>query len=773
VRRAGDGPSDTGETVVLDGIIGGASPEQMLDGLYALADEQTSKDVGEDTATAELREAARSLGSAAYAGFLQLGDLGGCAETAELIATVLADAARPGEGLLWFDRAIAHGVALAAFAPAASVLLDRAALHLEAGSAELAAADAETAVTLLGESATDEDTLIVLADIGRFLCESDVDPDRGTDLWWEAGTSLERIGALAEASRTQFELGSWCSDRADEGPTRRFAGLSAQAYAAAVRTSESDGNAFGTVRGLIGTGFLAMRAGESHRALDPWRLARDRLSAAVDVLTVTTTTDAVRADVEESLGMTTLDATELLALVANGVGELQAGFARYDDAEASLTLADAMFVRLGDRESIARNRLPLIAVLQHRGRFDEAEALLEGVERIAEEDGSNAVWAEADFARGALFLDLGRVEEARPRIERAVAALDEDSSPTDAAAVLSASSRLLLAAGEPRAAIEPAELAIARLHGTQPFMQAVARIHLTHALILTEHGERVVRMREQGLRAALAPDTLGRQRLDRVLAELEAAESVVSGVEDTRYVRGSIEAARGIALGGLGRLEGAETAFLRARSALGGTAAPLDLARLDHNVARIRVQRAGAASSPAEADRLLRSALELAVPAALCLDSLRYSIVGSDDRAAWLAGRAAAALEVALRAATLVGDAELVSELIVCSRIAGVAAHRDTADAELLFDGMAGSSSASRRQWPAAPGGADARDPAWSASRREQGVTASTDALRRGPAPRVLSKPGRVALAEAYDAAADRYGLAPSTLRSPGLIRLR
>ena len=88
----------------------------------------------------------------------------------------------------------------------------------------------------------------------------------------------------------------------------------------------------------------------------------------------------------------------------------------------------------------------------------------------------------------------------------------------------------------------------------------------------------------------------------------------------------------------------------------------LQYARLDDHVGSIL--RAEALARPERADELFAQAADLKVPAALAVDSVRYTIGDADARARWATCVSARMLAGAFAVAAESGDTELLSELI-------------------------------------------------------------------------------------------------------------
>ncbi|MCP2163233.1 tetratricopeptide repeat protein [Goodfellowiella coeruleoviolacea] len=100
-------------------------------------------------------------------------------------------------------------------------------------------------------------------------------------------------------------------------------------------------------------------------------------------------------------------------------------------------------------------------------------------------------------------------------------------------------------------------------------------------------------------------------------------------------------------------------------------------AQLDFWHATLLEQRATTSAAP-DAELLAR-AVELAVPAALALDAVRFDLVNGELRDRWSRQVAAPAMRLAFRLAVRLGDARLVAELIE-SQCAGSPPHPDAAD---------------------------------------------------------------------------------------------
>ncbi|MGW2508248.1 tetratricopeptide repeat protein [Streptomyces scopuliridis] len=171
----------------------------------------------------------------------------------------------------------------------------------------------------------------------------------------------------------------------------------------------------------------------------------------------------------------------------------------------------------------------------------------------------------------------------------------------------------------------------------------------------------------------------------------------------------------------------------------------------------------GAVTDPA----LLGRALGLAVPAALAIDAVRFTLASGQQRERWNREFAAPAMRLAFRLAARAGAAELVSELIE-SQCAGTPLMDGSPDASAA-DGRAGDPSPAPPRFlgpsafpdlpdPSAPGGQPGPTDTFRLGTALAGVAASAG-LRVSPPPRLALHPtGPVALDPYISHAETRYG---------------
>lgn len=107
----------------------------------------------------------------------------------------------------------------------------------------------------------------------------------------------------------------------------------------------------------------------------------------------------------------------------------------------------------------------------------------------------------------------------------------------------------------------------------------------------------------------------------------------------------------------------------------------LQYARLDDHVGTLLRAQAQAQADPATAEQKLAEAAELKIPAALAVDSVRYSIADADARMRWATYVSSRMLAGAFAVAWEWGNTELVSELIEyhCARGTFIAPEAETA----------------------------------------------------------------------------------------------
>ncbi|MFE2495862.1 tetratricopeptide repeat protein [Streptomyces scopuliridis] len=169
---------------------------------------------------------------------------------------------------------------------------------------------------------------------------------------------------------------------------------------------------------------------------------------------------------------------------------------------------------------------------------------------------------------------------------------------------------------------------------------------------------------------------------------------------------------------------------------------------------------AGVVTDPA----LLSRALGLAVPAALAIDAVRFTLASGQQRERWNREFAAPAMRLAFRLAARAGAAELVSELIE-SQCAGTPLMDGSPDASAADDRAGAPSLASPRFLgpsafpdPSAPGGQPGPTDTFRLGTALAGVAASAG-LRVSPPPRLALHPtGPVALDPYISHAETRYG---------------
>ncbi len=199
--------------------------------------------------------------------------------------------------------------------------------------------------------------------------------------------------------------------------------------------------------------------------------------------------------------------------------------------------------------------------------------------------------------------------------------------------------RMAIGAGELDEAEQLLDRAERRLHSSGD-LRRTARCRIDRARILLDRGR---------LRPARA---LAR----RVLADYTAWGDVDGQVEAHLVLADSYVLQ--------GRLRRADGCFLAARALLAGRDLTHDLARIDVRRAQVAHLIAQQLPTAAQRDRLLAVALDLAVPAALATDALRYRLPPGPVRERWVAEVARAGLTVALQIVTTQRQTAMAIELL-------------------------------------------------------------------------------------------------------------
>ncbi|MGO1770425.1 MAG: hypothetical protein ACTHZX_10760 [Microbacterium sp.] len=177
--------------------------------------------------------------------------------------------------------------------------------------------------------------------------------------------------------------------------------------------------------------------------------------------------------------------------------------------------------------------------------------------------------------------------------------------------------------------------------------------------------------------AAVGRAEILRQRgdLDAAIAAAESARDQAAGIDDAT---GRIEALTvlGTALDAAGRSEEAVAAHDAARSVAEEAGDTLELIRIDvrrtvatYNQAVRLAQRGGSASAfgaatPAAHERVLARAADIAVPAALAADAIRFSLEPGPHRERWARQVSGPLGDTALRTLTALGRADEIAALL-------------------------------------------------------------------------------------------------------------
>lgn len=396
----------------------------------------------------------------------------------------------------------------------------------------------------------------------------------------------------------------------------------------------------------------------------------------------------------------------------------------FAESEEATVDARSRFDDLGMRDDVADCDLDLAELLTGVGRFAAA---------------SERVGFALDHSRGAGDdVGTGRALRARAAIHRATGRYD------DAQAAI-AEARDVFVARDDASGVAECDLQLgALLERTGPSFRAVEHYELARAFYRSRRDRRAVSMIDVSVRRTVWFDKGGRLRLWRaeryfaalgLLAEQAECDRVraLRATWPSRRSRFAARASESFRHAGL-PLEAARCDILWALSE-----APLLL---------------GEALPPGHwAERRAREALEVAVPAALFIDSYRFQLATRGERAAWADNVAHEAFTAALRIAQLVGGS-VAAQLILDARTAGTYS--------VVSDGTAASGGALVDE--AIPSTAG---PAWTAS-SALGRLIGADGYRLEPTPHIRSWDGSVVLEHHLRAARQRYGGA--ALRRPVIV---
>ncbi|MFE9887602.1 tetratricopeptide repeat protein [Streptomyces scopuliridis] len=264
-----------------------------------------------------------------------------------------------------------------------------------------------------------------------------------------------------------------------------------------------------------------------------------------------------------------------------------------------------------------------------------------------------------------------------------------------------------------------------------------------------------------GLLAVLRGDPVRADALYvQSVARFEESGAVVSAAEVRVRLAAGLHAE--------GRYEESEAHISAALSVFAAAGLGLRCAQADFFHATLledRLSHGGGAGAGVVTDpALLGRALGLAVPAALAIDAVRFTLASGQQREQWNREFAAPAMRLAFRLAARAGTTELVSELIE-SQCAGTPLMDSSPDASAADDRAGDPSLAPPRFLgpsafpdPSAPGGQPGPTDTFRLGTALAGVAASAG-LRVSPPPRLALHPtGPVALDPYISHAETRYG---------------
>ncbi|MEV6421936.1 tetratricopeptide repeat protein [Streptomyces sp. NPDC051662] len=226
----------------------------------------------------------------------------------------------------------------------------------------------------------------------------------------------------------------------------------------------------------------------------------------------------------------------------------------------------------------------------------------------------------------------------------------------------------------------PAGVAEARQSLAQTYLRSG---RLDEAEELLTAGQEYVERTGMGAQSALGLDLLGLLavlRGDPVRAN-ELYEQSVARFEESGAVVSAAEVRVRLAAGlhAEGRYEESEAHIRTALSVFAAGGLGLRCAQADFFHATLLEDRWANGSGTPPDPALLGRAVGLAVPAALAIDAVRFTLAGGGQRERWHREFAAPAMRLAFRLATRAGAAELVSELIE-SQCAGTPLMDNSAD---------------------------------------------------------------------------------------------
>nr|WP_255672812.1 tetratricopeptide repeat protein [Glycomyces amatae] len=369
-----------------------------------------------------------------------------------------------------------------------------------------------------------------------------------------------------------------------------------------------------------------------------------------------------------------------LAALAEGRGDTAEALRLADEALASCAAAEQA---AGDRYGTVAVRASVLVnraqTLQLLGRLDEALADLDAAleltgDAVAGDEGLVAVMLHN--SRSVLLIGLERWEEAEAAARRTLE-LANARDPRLAGHPYSNLAVIAQARNDNDAAMGYLRLA-EQIHRGDPASAALAvanqgRLAMRRGDVgegrrLLEEAERAFADGEQPLRAAEIRYSRAHaafQGGDAALAQtlLPAAIDVLRGAGHAAMLAEAL-ALQGDLLAARAAFEEAEAAYLDARHWLEAQGARYHLARIDMRRAFAAAARCAVAVTGTERERLLRTALDLALPAALATDAIRHQFAPGLPREQWASTVAVPAMAHALHLAAALRDGALVSELL-------------------------------------------------------------------------------------------------------------
>ncbi|MFI6699706.1 hypothetical protein ACIBJC_12150 [Streptomyces sp. NPDC050509] len=245
----------------------------------------------------------------------------------------------------------------------------------------------------------------------------------------------------------------------------------------------------------------------------------------------------------------------------------------------------------------------------------------------------------------AVHLATGRPELGEDFAYQAIAAFEASDTPSGVAEIRQSLAQLCLRSGR----IAEAEPLLA---ASQEFFDGAGMAH-----------QSAFGLDLLGLLAALRGDQTGAVELyGRSLARFEEAGALIAAAEVRVRLAAGLHAQR--------RYDESEAQLARAQEAFTGSGLGLRRAQTDFFHAVLLEDRVSGGAVGSTGPALLGRAVALAVPAALALDAVRFTLANGAQRERWHRALAEPAMRLAFRLATRAGAADLVAELIE-SRCAG------------------------------------------------------------------------------------------------------